>query len=76
MKTVHKDISNRYSKVYFNKLILLLMSNDSYMSKEEIYEYIKDELGTLNRKIIDKVLNYLMDINYIEQIGIRYKVNN
>jgi hypothetical protein len=76
MKTVHKDISNRYSKVYFNKLILLLMSNDSYMSKEEIYEYIKDELGTLNRKIIDKVLNYLMDIDYIEQIGIRYKVNN
>lgn len=76
MKTVHKDISNRYSKVYFNKLILLILSNDSYMSKEEIYEYIKDELGTLNRKIIDKVLNYLMDINYIEQIGIRYKVNN
>jgi hypothetical protein len=76
MRTVHKDISNRYSKVYFNKLILLLMSNDSYMSKEEIYEYIKDELGTLNRKIIDKVLNYLMDIDYIEQIGIRYKVNN
>jgi hypothetical protein len=46
------------------------------MSKEEIYEYIKDELGTLNRKIIDKVLNYLMDINYIEQIGIRYKPIN
>lgn len=76
MRTVHKDISNRYSKVYFNKLILLLMSNDSYMSKEEIYEYIKDELGTLNKKIIDKVLNYLININYMEQIGIRYKVNN